>query len=349
MDPQGQIDVADAAQSAGSPTYPPGVPVYDAEGEKLGTVSDRQGKGDFLVVHKGRLFGHDASVSRAAIERADAEGVHLRVRKDELKGMNQTPLPEPTAPIRHSSGAPEASTPEASTPDASTPDASTPEASTPGTTAAEPLPTLPMTPSFLGPEVGMGAAAVAATAFSHDATDETASASASPVQSASGAAQDAAGHAVETARQGVEQMAEAVREQVGPLVDQARERVGPLAEQVKDQAAALAQQQMSSAAEGLDSAAGLVNTVGDQLRENHLGELSHYTDLVADQMKQAAVWLRRTTPEQIARNVEDLAKKQPELFIAGAVALGLLGLRLLRGASQDGDESKDEKSKDEKK
>jgi hypothetical protein len=330
MDPQGQREVADAAQSAGSPTYPPGAPVYDADGEKLGTVSDRQDKEDFLVVHKGRLFGHDASVPRAAIERADADGVHLRVRKDELKGMNQTPLPEPTAPIRPITGAPEASAPEASAPEASAPEASAPEASAP-----EPLPmlpTLPMTPSFLGPEVGMGAAAVAATAFSHDAMSETAPANGAPEQSTVGAAQDAAEQAGETARQGVEQVADAVRE-----------RVGPVAEQVKDQAAALAQQQMSSAAEGLDSAAGLVTTVGDQLRESNLGALSHYTDLAADQMKQAAMWLRRTTPEEIARNVEDLAKKQPELFVAAAVALGLLGLRLLRGAGQDGDESKDEK------
>jgi hypothetical protein len=287
--------------------YPPGASVYDADGEKLGAVSDRQDKEDFLLVHKGRLFGHDAYVPRAAIERADADGVHLRVRKDDLKSMNQTPLPEPTAPIRHTSSAP-------------------------GAVATDPLPTLPMTPGFLGPEVGMGAAAVAATAFSHDATSEPAPANGAPEQSTAGAAQDAAGQAVETALQGVEQVADAVRE-----------RVGPVAEQVKDQAAALAQQQMSSAAEGLDSAAGLVNAVGDQLRESKLGELSHYTDLAADQMKQAAVWLRRTTPEEIARNVEDYAKKRPELFVAGAVALGLLGLRLLHGVSQDRDETKDEK------
>jgi hypothetical protein len=91
----------------------------------------RQDKEDFLLVHKGRLFGHDAYIPRAAIERADANDVHLRVRKDELKGMNQTPLPEPTAPIRPSAGAPEA-------------------------VAADPPPPLPMTPGFPGPEMGMG-------------------------------------------------------------------------------------------------------------------------------------------------------------------------------------------------
>jgi hypothetical protein len=317
MDQQGHIDVADTSTATGSATYPPGVSVYDADGEKLGMVSDRQDKEDFLLVHKGRLFGHDASVPRAAIARADPDGVHLRVRKDELKGMNQTPMPEPTAPIRPSGGAPEAGVPEAGVPEAVAP--------------GQP-PMAPMAPPVPVPD--MGAVAVAATAFSHDAPPEPASST--PVPSAIGAAQDAAGHAVETARAGVEQAAEAVREQVGPLAEQVTERV-------KEQAAEVAQQQMTSAAEGLERAAGLVSAVGDQLRERQLGELAHYTDLTVDEMQQAAAWLRATTPEEIARHVEDLAKKQPELFVAGAVALGLLGLRLLRGATQETDEKKDER------
>jgi hypothetical protein len=81
MEQQEHVDVANAATGAGSAAYPPGASVYDAGGEKLGTVSDRQDKDDFLLVHKGRLFGHDASIPRAAIERSDADGVHLRVRK----------------------------------------------------------------------------------------------------------------------------------------------------------------------------------------------------------------------------------------------------------------------------
>jgi hypothetical protein len=310
MDPQRYADVPDTSPPTGSAPYPPGSSVYDAVGEKLGTVSDRQDKNDFLVVHKGRLFGHDAYIPRAAIERADPDGIHLRVRKDDLKGMNQTPLPEPTAPIRHITGAPEAATPE------------------------QPQ-TVPIAPPIPVPD--LGAAAAAATAFSHDATPApgnepaTASASASPVQSAVGAAQDAAGHAVEVARQSVEQAADTVREQVGPI-----------AEQVKEQASAMTQQQMASAADGLERAAGLVTAVGEQLRERQLGDLAHYTDLTVDQMQRAAAWLRTTTPEEIARNVEDLAKKQPELVFAGAVALGLLGLRLLQGASQESDEKKND-------
>jgi hypothetical protein len=294
MDQQGRVDVADTGMDTGSANYPPGTSVYDADGEKLGSVSDKQDKDDFLVVHKGRLFGHDAYVPRAAIDHSDVNGVHLRVRKDDIKGMNQTPLPEPTAPIRQITGAPEAF-------------------------AADPPPTAPVTPPVPVPD--MGAAAVAATAFSNDAAHEPAPASGPSAQTAP--------------------TADTVREQAGLLFDTLHEHAEPITEQMKDQASAMAQQQMSSAAEGLDSAAGAVDAVGDRLRENNLGALSQYTDMAAEQIEKAAAWLRSTTPEEMARNVEDFAKKQPELFAAGAVVLGLIGLRLLRNTGQNGDEKKD--------
>ncbi len=79
------------------------------------------------------------------------------------------------------------------------------------------------------------------------------------------------------------------------------------------------------------------------MRENNLGALSQYTDLAAEQIEKAAAWLRTTTPEEIARNVEDFAKKQPELFAAGAAVLGLIGLRLLRNTGQNGDEKREQR------
>jgi hypothetical protein len=99
---------------------------------------------------------------------------------------------------------------------------------------------------------------------------------------------------------------------------------------------------LTSAAEGLDSAAGAVNAVGDRLRENNLGELSQYTDQAADQIEKLATWLRTTTPEEIAHDIEDFAKKQPAVFVAGALALGLIGVRFLRSTSQNADDKKND-------
>ena len=93
-----QLGPVDSSLSARTVSYPQGVSVYDAGGEKLGTVSARQDKDDFLVVHKGRLFGHDTAIPRAAIDKSDGKGIYLVMRKDELEGMKQTALPAPPAP-----------------------------------------------------------------------------------------------------------------------------------------------------------------------------------------------------------------------------------------------------------
>jgi hypothetical protein len=98
-DQQGRYDAAHVVTRTESANYPLGVPVYDADGEKLGTESDWQDKRNFLVVHKGRLFGHDTDIPHAASHYSEMHGVYLRMRKDELTRMNQTPLSERAAPI----------------------------------------------------------------------------------------------------------------------------------------------------------------------------------------------------------------------------------------------------------
>jgi len=297
---------------AGNATYLQGVSVYDAGGEKLGTVSARQDKDDFLVVHKGRLFGHDTSIPRAAIDKSDSKGIYLVMRKDELKGMKQTALPAPIAPITNE---------------------------TVDTFATDQPLTVPLTSGIPVPDLGIGTAALAAIAFS----------------SADEPAQDTTGQVVETAREGAGQATDglhdqsapaldAMRDPMGPVVDQVRERVGPVVAQVNERASAAAHQQMTSAADGLEGAAGAVNSVGDQLREHNLTDLSHYTDRAAEQIEKAATWLRTTTPQEIAHEVEDFAKRQPTIFVAGALALGLLGVRFLRSAGHDaGQDAEDKK------
>jgi hypothetical protein len=102
MDQQGYGEVLDASTGAGSAQCSAGVWVYDADGEKLGTVSDWQDMHNFLIIHKGRLLGHDTCIPHAAIHYSDMNGVHLRLRQADLQGdltSIQQPLLEQTAPI----------------------------------------------------------------------------------------------------------------------------------------------------------------------------------------------------------------------------------------------------------
>jgi uncharacterized protein (TIGR02271 family) len=69
--------------------------LYDADGEKLGSVVEDHSASGYLVVEKGLIFLHDYYVPLDAITRTDAKGVHLNVRKDQIKslGWDQPPAP----------------------------------------------------------------------------------------------------------------------------------------------------------------------------------------------------------------------------------------------------------------
>ena len=65
-----------------------GTPVYDVNGDKVGSVSEQRVQGDNLVLQRGLIFPHDYSVPLRAVARADADGIYLNVTKDDV--LNQT-------------------------------------------------------------------------------------------------------------------------------------------------------------------------------------------------------------------------------------------------------------------
>jgi uncharacterized protein (TIGR02271 family) len=66
------------------PQFVAGMPVFDAGGEKVGTVSAYNVQGGYLVVQQGWLFPKDVDVPRSMIQRNNADGVSLSLSKDDL-------------------------------------------------------------------------------------------------------------------------------------------------------------------------------------------------------------------------------------------------------------------------
>jgi PRC-barrel domain len=61
-----------------------GAPVYDVNGDKVGTVADVDRQNSALVIQKGLFFPKDIPVPMSAIVRADADGVYLNRNKDDV-------------------------------------------------------------------------------------------------------------------------------------------------------------------------------------------------------------------------------------------------------------------------
>jgi uncharacterized protein (TIGR02271 family) len=63
-----------------------GAEVYDAAGEKIGTVAEYDQQGDYMLVEKGWLFRKDIYIPMSAITRIDETGVYLQLYKEDLQG-----------------------------------------------------------------------------------------------------------------------------------------------------------------------------------------------------------------------------------------------------------------------
>lgn len=70
--------------SIGQP-FSEGTPVYDVNGEQVGTVSKHNLGENTLTLHKGLFFQRDIQVPLSAVQRSDAKGIYLSVSKDELQ------------------------------------------------------------------------------------------------------------------------------------------------------------------------------------------------------------------------------------------------------------------------
>jgi ElaB/YqjD/DUF883 family membrane-anchored ribosome-binding protein len=87
------------------------------------------------------------------------------------------------------------------------------------------------------------------------------------------------------------------------------------------------------AADTLDILAQTLSQSGQQLRsDNNLGAASQYVDRAGDQLRRASDYLRNTNVDEIVRNTEEFARRQPAIFIGGAFALGILAARFIKAS-----------------
>lgn len=63
----------------------PGMNVYDANGDKVGSVQEYSPQANLMVVEKGFIFTRDLFIPISAISRSSADELYLNLTKDDLK------------------------------------------------------------------------------------------------------------------------------------------------------------------------------------------------------------------------------------------------------------------------
>ena len=112
---------------------------------------------------------------------------------------------------------------------------------------------------------------------------------------------------------------------------EATQSVGMLAQRATGLGLQQADKAREQAAGGLEQVTESIRRVSMDL-ETEQPQIANVVTTAADQAERIAEYLRTTDARQIISTVEDVARKQPLLFLGGAFALGLAASRLLKAA-----------------
>jgi hypothetical protein len=129
-------------------------------------------------------------------------------------------------------------------------------------------------------------------------------------------------------------LTEQAQSKVGQVAEQAQGAAGQVAAQAKQQATSQLESQKDRAVDTLVTVAQALRQTGQQLQQQEQSTVGGYVEQAAERVERMTNYLRaREVPDLIAET-QDYARRQPGLFVTGALALGFLGARFLMSSGQ---------------
>jgi len=114
---------------------------------------------------------------------------------------------------------------------------------------------------------------------------------------------------------------------------QAKERVQGAAQQAKGRLRDQVDQRSTQAGQQLSSAADDARSVADQLRTQGKDTPARYAEQAAEKAQQVGQRLQNSSGDELLRDVEDFARRNPWAVAAGGLVLGLAASRMLKASS----------------
>ena len=122
------------------------------------------------------------------------------------------------------------------------------------------------------------------------------------------------------------------------LVDQMRSSATDVLRTAKSNTAAKIEEQKSTISSGLSNVAENVRKLGDNMGAKSDADpltrfASDYSGTAADKLESVATYFDSHDLNAIYHDVEDMARRNPAIFIGGALALGFLAARFFKSSS----------------
>jgi hypothetical protein len=118
------------------------------------------------------------------------------------------------------------------------------------------------------------------------------------------------------------------------LKEEAKERAGRLLDEAKERARSAIDERKQGLAQDVGDFAHALRASASDLQEHDKGYVAHYVEQAAGSVEQIADTLHRQDLGDFMRHTEDFARRQPGLFIGGAVAAGFALARFLKSSAE---------------
>jgi hypothetical protein len=132
------------------------------------------------------------------------------------------------------------------------------------------------------------------------------------------------------------------RQPTNPSGDRLQDAASSVADRVADtaqqQVGTKVESQLGRGADVLGQVSQAIRQSGEQLRSDQ-PQIAGFADTAAQQVDRASEYLRQTDFQGLVRGAEDFARRQPAVFLGGALALGLVASRFLKASPSGGDQS----------
>lgn len=135
-------------------------------------------------------------------------------------------------------------------------------------------------------------------------------------------------------QQRMDRMKDDLTQKTDDVMDQAREQGGQAIEKARGSAFQMMDQQKQRAADGLGSVASALRQTSDNLNNSDQGAIGQYADRAANAIEQFSQQLHDKDMNELFTEAERFARREPELFLGGAVVLGLLASRFFKASNR---------------
>lgn len=130
------------------------------------------------------------------------------------------------------------------------------------------------------------------------------------------------------------QTAQSAKDQVSQVASQAQQQAGHVLDQVKQQGKSQLTSQKANVAQSLQSVAQAADQFSQQLRQSNQAPVAGVVSQASGQVRRVSEYLNGNDISDIVDDVEDFARRQPLLFLGGALALGALAARFIKSSGQ---------------